>query len=186
MLSFGRLVLLLRLVRKARWPRADPDEAAKADPGQAAEDLKLREYGDGSIEEGLSVYRVNDAAEAHSVAEHIAFTLRSPQRIDYLLADESILLGSGVDLHHFPNEDIHPYLSDRHYETRNYDNLQRVALAEALIAGSATVVSIGLKELKEAVLIYLKNKTLEKSDLQEDWSRKVNLDPEEEVPEQRE
>lgn len=76
-------MLLLRIGRRGRWTRSDTP--TEADVEKASQDLALR-----SDEEGLSVYRVNDAAQAKEIATVWALEHRErDDDADYILFDEA-------------------------------------------------------------------------------------------------
>jgi hypothetical protein len=115
---------------------------------EAAKDLLLRED-----ETGLSVFRVADLGEADRVAKLFALTCRErPGPLDYvLLPPECFVPLHGVALLPVPDEQLHPYLSERHHEVRGLTpDLSRQLAQVLLAAGGHQVHRLKERDLVEA------------------------------------
>jgi len=82
---------LLRIANRGRWSEKSAEDSNHVD--QAAKDVSLRKN-----EQGLSVFEVEDSAEADWVATLIALTTRPgrPERIDYLLIPPDCFAALGL------------------------------------------------------------------------------------------
>jgi hypothetical protein len=113
---------LVRAAVFARWKAGDAEKAAK--------DLRLRED-----EQGLSVYRVDDRADAERVAVLFAMYARTaPGDCDYVLIPERCVAPFRVVPK--PDESLPAWLGDRHYEIEGLRDVEgaSVALARAIFA----------------------------------------------------
>jgi hypothetical protein len=118
----------LRIGRQGRWTGKSPH-----DPGhvaEAARDLALR-----PDEEGLTIFRALDAGEAMHLARVFALTCRDrPANLDYVLIPEDCLSDVRLSVVKKPDPNLHPYLSERHYEIVGTDVETSRALAARIIA----------------------------------------------------
>jgi hypothetical protein len=107
---------LLRIANLGRWSNKSADDANHVD--QAAKDVSLRKN-----EKALSVFEVDDVAEADWVATLFALTGRPGrlEKIDYLLISPECFAALGLVVIPIPDPDLIGELSDRHREVRGLD-----------------------------------------------------------------
>src|SRR5436305_6660487 len=118
-------MLLLRLSNRNRWDARSAEEPT--DVAEAAHDVTLR-----AGEAGLSVFEVQDDAEADWVATLLALT--DPGRlkkVDYLLIPPECFTALALTIAPVPDPRLIAELSDRHREVLGLD---RAGGAEALAA----------------------------------------------------
>jgi hypothetical protein len=111
----------------------------------AAQELALR-----PIDEGrLSVYKVEGEADEQEIAVRFAVTCRKrPQPLEYVVFPAELATALGLTVTHEPNEEIDPYLSERHYGITGLDDEMTRRLAYAILAYAARrVQSIPVRDL---------------------------------------
>lgn len=120
---------VLRVGSYGRWKGGNAEKAAK--------DLELREG-----EDGLSVFRVDDPAEADRVGVQFGMYLRGkPKEVDYVLIPEDAI-AAPLRLAARPDPNLPAELGERHYEIEGLrEEGAAVALARAALASTATRIS---------------------------------------------
>ncbi len=84
----------------------------------------------------MSVFQVADRDEARTVAILYVFTvlgLERPDNIDYLLIPNECLIGMGLVPQPVPDQRLHVFLSERHYEIGGLDEQLSDELARQVL-----------------------------------------------------
>jgi hypothetical protein len=136
--------------RKCNLARWDFDRNAN-DPDQielASQNLRLR-----TDEGALSLFQVLDLSEAQRVAIMYVFTVNGydrPDKIDFLLVPPYCLEDMALTPRHAPDNTLHPFLSQRHYEVSGIDEERSRHFAQSVLqAADRHVLRLGKSDLPE-------------------------------------
>jgi hypothetical protein len=122
---------LLRIATRNRWAA---DRKAD-DPGHvdgALDDIELR-----AGEPGLSVFRVEGEDESREAAVRYVLNCRDDRNpVDYLVFHAELAERLGLTVIPAPRQDLHPWLSERHYEILGLTDELTRSLAVAILSDS--------------------------------------------------
>ena len=141
------------MVLKSRWESKNPENTD--DVAVAAQELEPGPADQG----GLSVFRAADETEGRRVAILHTMTSRGPEKVDFLLVPEVCFRDPRLELRADPNDDQHPYLSERHYLVLGLSNVQvRIDVTRAILRDTGhRLARISKSEIKEEAIQVLRD-----------------------------
>jgi hypothetical protein len=137
---------LLRIANRGRWSDKSAEDSNHID--QAAKDVSLRKG-----EKRLSVFEVEDGADADWVATLLALTGRPGrlEKIDYLLIPPECFEALGLAIIPVPDPALIRDLSDRHREVTGMDqaDLDKALATKILEDDRRQIIRISEGQLKD-------------------------------------
>jgi hypothetical protein len=125
-------------------------------------------------EEGLSLFAVTDQKEWEILSIYYALTLSGYDNLDYLVIPEGVWITLGLHPGHVPYHNLHPFLSDRHYEVIGLTEAQETKLAQIILANPDREAGRARRNdiKKTAQTLLAKDLTLRQL-LNSEWENKV-------------